>query len=119
MLSASISSVNLLKATLQYKPELHLKDSIGRTALHYAAAVGNNEIFELLVQAGSNVNQQTIGGQTPLSKACIFGQGDIIEWYLNNSLQTFEIADKMGKKPLDSLKTGGQALYQEVVEVYK
>jgi len=40
----------------------------------------------MLVEAGSKVDEQTIGGETPLSKACIFGQGDIIEWYLNNSL---------------------------------
>ena len=55
MLAASTSSLNLIKATLHFKPQLHLKDSIGRTALHYSAAVGNIEIFELLVQAGSNV----------------------------------------------------------------
>ena len=52
MLAASISSINLVKATLHYKPQLHLKDSIGRTALHYAAAVGSIEIFELLIEAG-------------------------------------------------------------------
>lgn len=63
------------------------------------------------MQAGCKVEEQTIGGETPLFKACIFGQGDIIEWYLNNSLKTFEIADKMNRKPLDALKNGGEALY--------
>jgi hypothetical protein len=65
----------------------------------------------LLVAAGCNPEEQTIGGETPLAKACIFGQGDIIEWYLNNSPRTFEISDRIGKKPLDALKTGGEALY--------
>ena len=32
---------------------------------------------------------QTIGGETPLAKACMFCQGDIIEWYLNNALKAF------------------------------
>jgi ankyrin repeat protein len=41
MLAASISSTNLVQATLRFKPELHLKDSIGRSALHFAAAVGS------------------------------------------------------------------------------
>jgi len=41
MLAASISSVNLVKAVISYKPNLQLKDSIGRTALHYAASVGS------------------------------------------------------------------------------
>lgn len=89
MLAASVSSINLVRATLAHQPEVHLKDKIGRTALHYAAAVGNIEIFELLVKAGARVKEQTIGGETPLAKACIFAQGDIIEWYLNNSPETF------------------------------
>jgi len=55
MLAASISSLNLVKAALHYQPQLQLKDSIGRTALHYAAAVGSMEIFELLAQAGCKV----------------------------------------------------------------
>ena len=41
MLAASISSINLAKATLHFHPQVNLKDSIGRTALHYAAAVGS------------------------------------------------------------------------------
>lgn len=85
MLAASVSSINLVRAALAHQPEVHLKDKIGRTALHYAAAVGNIEIFELLVNAGASVKEQTIGGETPLAKACTFAQGDIIEWYLNNS----------------------------------
>lgn len=44
----------------------------------------------------------------------MFGQGDIIEWYLNNAVAVFEMADKMGKRPLDALKTGGEQLYDEV-----
>ena len=41
MLAASISSTNLVRATLHFKPDVNLKDSIGRTALHYSAAVGS------------------------------------------------------------------------------
>ena len=62
MLAASISSVNLVRAALQYKPDLQARDSIGRTPLHYASAVGSIDIFELLVQAGSQAEAQTIGG---------------------------------------------------------
>lgn len=41
MLAASISSVNLVKAILASKPDPSLRDSIGRTPLHYAASVGS------------------------------------------------------------------------------
>jgi ankyrin repeat protein len=62
MLAASISSVNLAKAVISYKPNFQIRDSIGRTALHYAASVGSIEIFELLVKYGCSAHEQTIGG---------------------------------------------------------
>jgi len=63
---------------LQYKPNIKLKDKIGRNALHYAASIGNIHIFETLIKCGSDAKDMTIGGETPLSKACLFAQGDII-----------------------------------------
>lgn len=41
MLAASLSSLPLVQATLASHPQLHLTDAAGRTALHYAAAVGS------------------------------------------------------------------------------
>lgn len=85
-----------------------MKDTAGRTPLHYCAAIGSIEIFEQLVSKGSNPLEQTIGGETPLAKACMFSQGDIIEWYLNNASHAFEIRDKCGKKPLEILRLSGE-----------
>lgn len=62
--------------------------------------------------------QPTIGGETPLTKACIFCQGEIIEWYLNNCIEAFNIADNFGKKPLEMLKLEGEDLYAEVSQIY-
>lgn len=45
MLSASISSLNLARAILSCKPNVKMRDRNGRTALHYAAAVGCIDIF--------------------------------------------------------------------------
>jgi ankyrin repeat protein len=119
MLSASISSLNLAKAILSCRPNVRARDRNGRTALHYAAAVGSADIFELLVAAGSDPLEQTIGGETALSKACLFAQSSVIEWYLNNCLQAFELPDWLGKKPLELLRNSGEELYHEVREVYE
>ena len=62
MLAASTSNNNLLKAALAHSPSTNSQDSIGRTALHYAAAVGSVEAFELLVQCGADPKAVTIGG---------------------------------------------------------
>jgi ankyrin repeat protein len=42
MLSSSIASLNLVIAILNHKPNIKIKDNIGRSALHYAASVGNS-----------------------------------------------------------------------------
>ena len=52
MLAASMSSINLAKAILGCKPNVKMRDSIGRSPLHYSAAVGCIEIFELLINSG-------------------------------------------------------------------
>jgi hypothetical protein len=59
-----------------------------------------------------------MGGETALSKACLFAQGSIVEWYLNNCLQAFEVPDRIGKRPLEILRSSGEELYEEVREVY-
>ena len=45
MLASSLSAVNLVKAILNCKPNVNIKDSVGRSALHYAAAVGSIDVF--------------------------------------------------------------------------
>ncbi len=40
MLAASMSSINLVKAVLSCRPNVKMRDSIGRSPLHYTAAVG-------------------------------------------------------------------------------
>jgi ankyrin repeat protein len=107
MIACSIGSLPIVNACLHYGAIVHTKDTAGRTPLHYCAAIGSIEIFEKLIEKGSNPLELTIGGETPLAKACMFCQGDIIEWYLNSALNAFEIQDKCGKKPLEILKLSG------------
>ena len=58
--------------------DIHRQDANGRTALHYAASVGAIQIFELLIGKGANVDAVSIGGETPLMKAALFSQVNII-----------------------------------------
>ena len=62
MLSSSIASVNLVIAILNHQPNIKTKDNIGRSALHYAASVGNSQIFEMLIKCGADPKDLTIGG---------------------------------------------------------
>jgi ankyrin repeat protein len=54
----------------------------GMTALHWATYHDDQEISEVLVRAGANVNAANRYGMTPLSLACTNGNGAIVELLL-------------------------------------
>ncbi|MBI5159306.1 ankyrin repeat domain-containing protein [Candidatus Micrarchaeota archaeon] len=45
---------------------VNARDSLSKTALHYAAEYGHVQVIELLVAFGANVNSATPSGETPL-----------------------------------------------------
>jgi len=58
----------------------NLKNSKGATPLHYAASEGHNDIVELLIERGANVNATDSGkGGTPLDYAHWGDQEEVIE----------------------------------------
>jgi len=58
----------------------NLKNSKGATPLHYAASEGHNDIVELLIERGANVNATDRGkGGTPLDYAYWGDQEEVIE----------------------------------------
>ena len=54
----------------------------GSTALHWAAFKDDLETSELLVRAGANVKAANRYGVTPLSLACVNGNGEMVEQLL-------------------------------------
>lgn len=55
-------------------PNIDSADSIGRTALHYAALRGNTNILKILIASGCDVNSRTISGETALVKTIQFNR---------------------------------------------
>ncbi|VHN99541.1 ankyrin repeat domain-containing protein [Candidatus Rhabdochlamydia sp. T3358] len=65
--AATADSSFFLKALIDKKVDLLIKDSQGWTALHYAAAVGNLMNLELLLNAEKSLlNIPALNGETPL-----------------------------------------------------
>ena len=52
--------------------DVNWKSSIGWTALHRASFC-RPDIIKVLLESSPNINQQSIGGETPLHKSCKFG----------------------------------------------
>ena len=62
--------LNIIELALQFRPNINLADSSGRTALHLACQAGRLDVVQRLNQVeGIDVNCRTTGGETPLMKA--------------------------------------------------
>lgn len=62
MVASSVGSYYIARECLLHGASVEATDKNGRTALHYAAAIGNLNIFEELVKEGANPLRQSIGG---------------------------------------------------------
>ncbi|MHC4538484.1 MAG: ankyrin repeat domain-containing protein [Planctomycetota bacterium] len=60
-------------------PTVKLSRTWATTALHYASEKGHQEVVELLIANGANVNTKDNDGQTPLDIAVRRGHKDIVE----------------------------------------
>lgn len=60
--------------------DVNSTDMFGRTPLHYAASSGFVPIAQLLLKAGANLNQKSAAKETPLMRACLFGELEMISF---------------------------------------
>lgn len=59
-------------------------DYWGRTALHYAAEHGYEDLAKLLIEKGANVNAVDAKGDTPLHLAALRGKSDVAKLLLDH-----------------------------------
>merc|ERR1719186_2242160 len=72
----------------------------GATALHVAAAKGYIKVINLLIQAGSEINQQDFDGWTPLHAAAHWAQREACELLAENYVN-MDIKNCVGQIPFD------------------
>lgn len=78
----------------------NVKDSEGRTPLHWAVDRGHLEITKLLLSKNADVNAKDNEGQTPLHYAAVCERAEIAEFLVNNNADK-EIKDDDGNSPID------------------
>lgn len=76
-----------------------VKDEFGYSLLHRSITKGFNEISEILIRNGIDVNSQDKNGQTALHYAAFYGNTGILKVLLDNGAD-FNIADNYGNQPL-------------------
>ncbi|XP_022922219.1 acyl-CoA-binding domain-containing protein 1-like isoform X3 [Cucurbita moschata] len=90
---------NLLKS-VESGVSVNIKDSEGRTPLHWAVDRGHSNVVELLVSRNADINEKDIDGQTPLHYAVVCDRKSIAEYLVKNNANINE-KDNDGKSPCD------------------
>ncbi|OVA14735.1 Acyl-CoA-binding protein [Macleaya cordata] len=90
---------NLLKY-LESGVSVNLKDSEGRSPLHWAVDRGHLNIVELLLSKNADVNAQDNEGQTPLHYAAMCDREVIAECLVKKNADT-DVKDNDGNSPSD------------------
>ncbi|PIA48891.1 hypothetical protein AQUCO_01300054v1 [Aquilegia coerulea] len=83
---------------------VNLKDSEGRTPLHWAVDRGHSDIVELLLSKNADVNAKDNEGQTPLHYAAVCDREDIAEILVKGNADR-DVKDNEGNSPSDLCET--------------
>ncbi len=100
-LIAAVLQENLEEVTrlIETGIDVNSKDSLDKTALHYASSIGSIPICQLLIQSGANLEARDESGETPLHHAAKYGQSLICEILIQSGVNP-DIEDEFGETPL-------------------
>ena len=71
MISLLLGNATIIVALYEYMHTVDVTDTLGRTALHYAAIVGNEETLTTLLLCNPDIHRISKDGTTPLHEAII------------------------------------------------
>ncbi|XP_071085307.1 putative ankyrin repeat protein RF_0381 [Haliotis cracherodii] len=92
------------------------KGMYGRTAVMKAAAVGNKNVFHLLVGKGCNLSAVDDRGNTILHLACFGGNVHVVEYLITHKIADIESRGQAGRTPvMIAAGTGDQKVFDLLV----
>ena len=108
--AASPNYINAVRLLLQSGADVNETQGDGMTALHWAADTGNDEIAEMLVYAGSNLEAGTrIGNDTPRHIASRNGHAGVVAALLAGGANAKIVTSNSGATPLHLAAASGDA----------
>ncbi|HAA90869.1 MAG TPA: hypothetical protein DCS82_12750 [Rhodospirillaceae bacterium] len=95
---------DIVESLLKFGARPDMADNFGRTALSWAAELGEYEIAVQLLDANASPNQQNREGLTPLMMAIKGSQPAVVQLLLDRKAD-LSIRDYTGRGPLDWART--------------
>ena len=105
ILAAKLQNSELVKQICKTRGvRLNKQNSLGKSALHYAAGSNNTEIALILLEHNANVLVGDKEGYTPVHTACKYGREEMLQLLLNKCSEKvkdlLEMVTHDGKTPL-------------------
>ncbi|KRW98643.1 Cytochrome cd1-nitrite reductase-like, heme d1 domain [Pseudocohnilembus persalinus] len=114
ILSVKLNQKSFAQFILSIKPELiNQPNFLKQSPLFFAAWNGNEEILNILLKNGADINQQDNQLWTPLIISCYHGHLSIVKTLLKNGAD-IELQDTYGKKALQRAKN--QIIVKEILD---
>lgn len=86
---------------------IHSVDSHGWNALHFAAAKGHIEMFDILIEFGLNVESKTNRGNTVLHIACLKCRLEMCRYIISKWLHLVKERNNLNRTPIFAAVEGG------------
>lgn len=88
---------------------LHMKNNVGKTCLHLAAAQNRTEIVHLLVSSGADLNDPDHRGMTAVHDAAYRGRNGLFQELWHEERVDKELRDEMGRLAVDYIEEDATA----------
>jgi len=95
-LAVRSNSENLLRTIMEYHPNLNLVDDDGDTALHYISSDTCLGIAKILVNGGLSLESRNYARETPLCKAAMNDNLDIVKYLIAKKAEVNLLGGKYG-----------------------
>ncbi|CAC5359809.1 unnamed protein product [Mytilus coruscus] len=111
--SASNSAV--VKALLEFNPNINAVDSLGRCPVYFACSTKNERVLKLLIEKNAEINQKTIAGLRPIHAACQSGNISIVKMLLEKGAKIN--SSRPGVVPLhEACRVGNESIINILIE---